>query len=518
MTARPIDSDSAPERGTLATILDVTRRRWLLIAGVVVACLAISLLRHATATDNYEATSSLTFGNASLTDAALQVSRGSGDPERDAATNVLVASSREVAEGVRRQLDTPTDAGTLLSAVSVEASPNANVINITAGTDDPAYSARLANAFADQYIVFDTRSQIEAIETTESDLKRQIDALPVGSAQRATLEASLQRLTELRAAAGSGVEIISRATPPSSPSGATLRTDLMLGLLIGLALALTICFLLESLDRRVNTLNGFERGYRLPILATIPQSAFKRARTASDDSDLEPYRILRSALDYVAVTRPANVLVVTSAVAGEGKTMVSIDLARAIAMTGRKVVLTELDLRRPTLGPRFGLNAGNGVTTALTKRAAVGKLLQRPFPELPNLALLPAGPLPPNPAELIASDAVADLLRELAGDGETTVIIDSPPLNPVADTRALIGNPAVEAVLMVGRLGYTSREQIARAQETLDQHMLRPVGLVVTGLRDSARAGYGSYESAPAANGKPEPAAAGERPPRRVRR
>ena len=135
MTTSPTDSDGAPERGTLATILDVVRRRWLLIAGIVVACLALAVVRYATATESYEATASLTFGNASLTDAALQVSRGSGDPERDAATNVLVASSREVAEGVRRQLDTPTDADTLLSAVSVEAAPNANVIDVTASTD-----------------------------------------------------------------------------------------------------------------------------------------------------------------------------------------------------------------------------------------------------------------------------------------------------------------------------------------------------------------------------------------------
>ena len=496
MTMSSIDSDGAPERGTLATVVDVVRRRWLLILGIVIACLAIAVARHASATDSYEATASLTFGNASLTDAALQVSRGSGDPERDAATNVLVASSLEVAEGVRRQLDTPTDAKTLARAVSVEAAPNANVIDITAGTDDAEYSARLANAFADQYIAFDRRSQIDAIQSAEDDLREQIDALPPGSEERTTLESSLQRLTELRAVAGSGVEVISRASPPSSPSGPTLRTELILGLLIGLAIALTITFVLESLDRRVNSIQGFERGYRLPILATVPHSAFKRSRRNGDDRHLEPYRILRSALDYVSVTRPTNVLVVTSAVAGEGKTMVSVDLARAIAMSGRDVVLTELDLRRPALGQRFGLVAGSGVTSALTGRAPVEDLLAHPFDDVPGLAVLPAGTVPPNPAELVASAAVTDLVTELSAGGQTFVVIDAPPLNPVADTRALIGNPVVQAVLMVGRVGYTSRDQIARARETLDQHMIRPVGLVLTGLRDSARAGYGGgYES-----------------------
>jgi len=514
MTTSPTDSDGAPERGTLATILDVVRRRWLLIAGIVVVCLAIAVARQASATDSYEATASLTFGNASLTDAALQVSRGSGDPERDAATNVLVASSREVAEGVRRQLDTPTDADTLASAVSVEAAPNANVIDVTASTDNADYSARLANAFADQYIAFDRRSQITAIESAEDDLREQIDVLPAGSVERETLEASLQRLTELRAVAGSGVEVISRASPPSSPSGTTLRTQLMLGLLIGLAIALTVTFLLESLDRRVNTIQGFERGYRLPILATVAQSSFKRSRKGSDGSELEPYRILRSALDYVAVTRPTNVLVVTSAVAGEGKTMVSIDLARAIAMSGRNVVLTELDLRRPTLGQRFGLAGEGGVAAALTGRPSES-LLVRPFQDLPGLAVLPAGAIPPNPAELVASAAVTDLLSELSDGGQTFVVIDAPPLNPVADTRALIGNPAVQAVLMVGRLGYTSRDQIARARETLDQHMVRPVGVVVTGLRDAERGGYGgSYESVGAAGA----VAVAEPPRRRTRR
>ncbi|MFL5818221.1 MAG: Wzz/FepE/Etk N-terminal domain-containing protein, partial [Conexibacter sp.] len=137
------------ERETLSVFLEVLRRRWLLIVGVVLACMIAAIARYETGTRSYESTASVAFNNTTLTEQALQVSRGSGDPERDAATNVLIASSRDVAQGVRRQLRTNATPDTLLSAVDVEAAPNANVINITSSTTSPIFSARLANAFSE---------------------------------------------------------------------------------------------------------------------------------------------------------------------------------------------------------------------------------------------------------------------------------------------------------------------------------------------------------------------------------
>jgi succinoglycan biosynthesis transport protein ExoP len=497
------------ERETLTVALEVLRRRWLLILGVVLACIVAAVVRHETATPSYEATASVTFGNASLTESALEVSRGSGDPERDAATQVLVASSREVAEGVRAQLDSPASPDTLLGAVSVEAAPNANVINITGSTDSAVFSARLANAFAEQYIATERRTSLTAIDAAQQDLQRRRDALPVGSPDRLTLDQSISRLDQLRAVAGGGVQIISRASAPSEPSGVGRSTTLVLGLLVGLALATALVFLLESLDRRVNSVEAFERGYRLPVLATVPQSAFKRGRAGDRGRALEPYRILRSALDFVAVTRELDTLMMTSAIEGEGKTTASIDLAHAIALARRRVVLVELDLRQPTFAQHFALDPRRGVTTALTGRADLHDLLLQPLPQLPNLSVLPAGTMPPNPSELLGSSAVSDLLADLAGD-DTIVVIDAPPLNPVADAQVLLNTPAIHAALIVARLGRTTRDQVHRARAILDRHMLQPVGLVVTGVRATGRSGY-EYGPAEPPVGEPRAVPSGSR-------
>jgi polysaccharide biosynthesis transport protein len=492
-----LPTGSSAERETLSVLIEVLRRRWLLIAGVVLACVLAAVARYETGTRSYGSTASVAFGNTTLTEQALQVSRGSGDPERDAATNVLIASSRDVAEGVRQQLRTPATPDTLLSAVDVEAAPNANVINITASTSSPIFSARLANAFAEQYLATVTQQQIDAIDTAQRDLQRQIDALPADSADRATLQASSQRLDELRAIANGGLQIITSASPSGAPNGATLKTTAILGLLVGLALAGALVFLLESLDRRVNSVEAFERTYRLPVLATVPPSAFKHRRADHRIGSLEPYRILRSALDFVAVTRQLDTLLITSAVSGEGKSTVSIDLAHAIALAGRRVVLVELDLRQPSFSHHFALDPHRGITTALTGREELNDLLVQPFSQLSNFSLLPAGTLPPNPSELLGSPAVSALLADLASD-DTMVVIDAPPLNPVADAQVLLNNPAIHAALIVSRLGYTTRDQVQRARSILDRHMLQPVGLVVTGVRSPGRSGYEVY-------GAPEP-------------
>ena len=255
-------------------------------------------------------------------------------------------------------------------------------------------------------------------------------------------------------------------------------------------------FLLESLDRRVKSIEEFEREYRLSALAGVPQSAF-RARLArrSRTELLEPYRILRSALDFAAVTRPLDTLMVTSAVAGEGKTTVAVDLAHAVALTGRRTVLVELDLRRPTFAEHFDLDPASGLTTALTGRASLAELLVEPLSDVPNLLVLPAGRLPHNPAELLGSARVAEIVAELAS-GASMVIVDAPPLNPVADAQVLLNDQAINAAILVARLDRTTRDQVRRARAILDRHMVEPVGIVVTGIRDAGRYGYGAYGGA----------------------
>jgi polysaccharide biosynthesis transport protein len=475
--------------GVLST-LSVLRRRWLVIVGVVAVCVAFSVYRYERAPKNYQATASVAFQNGTLSDAALNISTsGSAEPQREANTEVLIAHSPEVAVGVRGQLHSSASASELLDQVQVEAAPSADILNVTATTGDPRSSAQLANAFASQYIAFRAKSQLAGITASEKQLEQQIAALPAGSPQRAALSESLQRLGELRAVAGGGANIIGLASPPSTPSGTHLSTAVLMGLLIGLAISLAIVFLLESLDRRIKTIEDFEREYRLPALTSIPRAAFRPGPAENREDLLEPYRILRSALDFAAVTRDLSTLLITSAVSGEGKTTVSVDLSHAIALTGRRVVLIELDLRRPSFTRHFRLETQRGITDVLAHGGSALNALIEPFPNLPNLSLLPAGRLPHNPSELLGSSRLAEVITELSSS-EGVVIIDAPPLNPVADTQVLLNNSAINAAVLVARLDQTTRDEVRRARAILDRHIVEPVGIVVTGLRDTSRYGY----------------------------
>ncbi len=500
---RPSQSEQRRESDGLAGALAVLRQRWPLVVGLVLACLLIAVVRHERAAKTYSATASVAFQSGTLQDSALQIVPSStSEPQREANTEVLIAHSPEVAQAVRQQLHTSANAEQLLDEAKVEVAPNADIIEIVVASGDPGYSAQLANAFAEQYIAFKARSELAGIGNAEKSLQAQIAALPAGSAERATLQQSLQRLGELRAVAGGGANIIGRATPPASPSGSSLFSAAAIGLLVGLALALALVFLLESLDRRIKSIEEAEREYRLPALVGIPQAAFRRERAAERGELLEPYRILRSALDFVAVARTLDTLLVTSAVSGEGKTTVAIDLAQAVALAGRRVVLIELDLRRPTFATHFDLDASDpdrGLTAALTGAHEVSELLLEPLPELPQLSVLPAGRIPHNPAELLGSPRIAEIVGSVATEGGI-VIIDAPPLNPVADAQVLLNNPAIHAALIVARLNLLTRDAARRARGILDRHMVEPVGLAVTGLRDGSRYGYGSYTQ-PSARG-----------------
>ena len=262
--------------------------------------------------------------------------------------------------------------------------------------------------------------------------------------------------------------------------------------IIGLALGLVAALVVESMDKRIADVASFEREYRLRALAVVPQKAFRRQGLRAGSGDLEPFRILRTAVDFARVTRPVRTVMVTSAVRGEGKSSVAIGLAQAIALSGREVILVELDLRHPSLARTFGLADQGGVTNALLG-SDPNDLLQRPLRELPDLEVLAAGVLPPNPAELLEAPALDVMLRSLLQDGKKTLVIDAAPLLPVADAQILLNKPAVDASVVVARQGVTTRDHARRARLVLEGHGAAPIGLVVTGhtARDAYGYGYG---------------------------
>jgi receptor protein-tyrosine kinase len=481
------------ERDSVAYALGVLRRRWIVVVAAIAVCLVVGVVISGLNSDKrYESSARVLFGTSSLSNAVLQVPTGTDDPERDAATNVLLAGSEAVAASVQRDLGLGNSVSDLQNKVQVEAEQNANVLRITANDEDPKQAAAIANAFAREFISFRARGDRESIDQAEGDLNDQMNALPEGSPQRSDLQDSLNRLHSLRALTASDSRVIARAEPPSSPSNLGLKQILLLAGILGLALGLIGALVVESMDKRIADVATFEREYRLRALTVVPQKSFGRRGPRSGAGDLEPFRILRTAVDFAQVTRPVRTVMVTSAVRGEGKTSVAIGLAQAIALSGRPVILVELDLRHPTLARALRVSGEGGVTSALLGTDP-NDLLHSPLSELPNLELLAAGVLPPNPAELLEAPALDVMLRSLLQDGRKTLVIDAAPLLPVADAQILLNKAAVDATVVVARQGLTTREYARRARMVLEGHKAATLGLVVTGHtgRDAYGYGYG---------------------------
>jgi capsular exopolysaccharide synthesis family protein len=480
------------ERDSVAYAFGVLRRRWLVVVAAVAACLVAGfVIAGVDSNDRYESSARVLFDTSGLSDVALQIQRDSGDPEREAATNVLLAGSEAVASSVRRQLHLSTSVSDLQDKIEVEAEQNANVLQITATDEDPRQAAALANSFAKEFVAFRARGDQQSIEAAQRDLQDQLDALPADATERQDVRDALQRLASSHALANGDARVIAKAGVPTDPASLGLSAVLALAGIIGLALGLVAALVVESMDKRITDVASFEREYRLRALAVVPQKTFRRG-VRSNSGDLEPFRILRTAVDFARVTRPVRTVMVTSAVRGEGKTSVAIGLAQAIALSGRPVILVELDLRHPSLARTFAMGDQGGVTNALLG-SEPNDLLQRPLRELPDLEVLAAGVLPPNPAELLEAPALDVMLRSLLQDGKKTLVIDAAPLLPVADAQILLNKPAVDASVVVARQGVTTRDHARRARLILDGHAAAPLGLVVTGhaARDVYGYGYG---------------------------
>jgi succinoglycan biosynthesis transport protein ExoP len=481
------------ERDSVGYALGVLRRRWLVVVAAVVACVVAGLvITGVDSTKRYESSARVLFGTSALSESAFQVDRFSDDPEREAATNVLLAGSEAVAAEVRKRLGLTTSSTDLLDKVEIEAEQNANVLQITATDESPRQAAAIANAFATEFVAFRARGDRQSIDDAERDLQQQLSELPIDAPERQDVRESLQRLASLRALANGDARVIARAEVPQDPANLGLIEVVALAGIIGLALGLVGALVVESMDKRITDVASFEREYRLRALAVVPQKAFRRHGLRSGSDDLEPFRILRTAVDFARVTRPVRTVMVTSAVRGEGKTSVAIGLAQAIALSGRPVILVELDLRHPSLARTFGMADQGGVTNALLGTEP-NDLLQRPLRELPDLEVLAAGVLPPNPAELLEAPALDVMLRSLLQDGKKTLVIDAAPLLPVADAQILLNKPAVDASVVVARQGVTTRDHARRARLVLDGHAAAPIGLVVCGhtARDAYGYGYG---------------------------
>ena len=309
-------------------------------------------------------------------------------------------------------------------------------------------------------------------------------------------------------------EIVAEAKTPTAPVSPKPKRDAALGALVGLLLGTGIVFLREQLDDRIRSASEVERLTGLPLLAQLPydEDAAKATGVAVVDRPNSPLseamRSLRTSIQYLGVDLPVRSIVVTSAVPGEGKSLVAANLAAVYAQADYRTLLISADLRRSSinevfgdLGSSIGLTGvlasspvnvatanGNGSFAAAASDAGTNghahPLLKTP---VPNLLMLPSGPPPPNPSELLGSKRMGAVLAEYSAVADV-VIIDSPPLLPVTDAAVLAAKS--DGVVLVTAMNETRRDASTRARAILDATGARLLGTVVN---KSPKSGGGYY-------------------------
>jgi non-specific protein-tyrosine kinase len=525
-------SPANPEEGRiqLREYLGVLRlRKWSILLTTLLV-VGGALLFSVRQTPVYESESRV------LVEPVVQAAAGF-DPSVNMATEGELVNSAEVADLVADDLGSGEPPERLLRGLSVDVAPQTEILVIRYEDPDPLTAKRRAQSFALSYLEFRRQHAEEELLAAAQPLeKRKASAirertlkekdlaeLPLNDPERTTLNNQIaqlnssialleNQLAELDPAGALQVgQVVAPATLPSEPVSPDYVRNTILGLLLGLGLGVGIAFLRERLDDRLRGRMDLETHLGAPVLAVIPRVASWRRRgdtplvTLAEprSNTSEAYRTLRTSLLFSASQRGVKTLLVTSPQAGEGKTATSANLAVVLAQAQKRVILVSADLRKPRLHRFFGTSNEVGLTSVLIGEAKPWEAVKDNG--LDNLKIVPSGPIPGNPAELLGSDAMGRLLAQFREVADF-VIVDTAPALVVADALALA--PFVDAALFIGDAEYSTRGAVTQARTQLDQVDAKVIGGVLNNFDPSkARLSpyyYSYYYQYQYGNGEPD--------------
>lgn len=478
-------------------------RRWPLVTAAVLFATGGAIAWSLIQTPQYQATSKLLFRDPGFDQRIFgsPVLGTGNDADRRAQTNAELVSLGVVAARTATALNAHVDAAEVDKKIQETIEGQSDIISITATDPNPHFAARLANEFASQFIAFRKRADRakvrEAIALVEHKLN-QLSAVARAGGEGKSLEDQLSSLKTLSALQTGNAELVQLAEAPEDPSSPRPVRNAALALVLGLVLGMTSALVLARLDRRIRDVDELESIFALPTLSTIPDSESLRGRTtdALPFADAEPFRLLRTRLRYFNVDREVRSVLVTSSVPQEGKTTVAWNLARSAAEAGSRVAILDADFHQSTLAERHGLEPFPGLAELLTDQVRADRAIQQVVVARPEqggesryLAAVTAGAQPPNPLELVESEAMAGLLRELS-ELYDLVVIDTPPLSVLAYSIPLM--KLVSGVIVVARLDKTTRDDAHSLLEQLTSLNVSLLGTVANRApKKSAGYGYG---------------------------
>jgi len=495
----------------ISAFFGVLRRRFLIIAVVVVVASTAAYLVSEGQEPTYEASSQLLLKG--TTAGGTETSFAAPLPTTATDREALITRG-EVLESAQRRLAKrigQARAAEVVGDITAFSGEDSEVVQITSEASSPDITALAANTLAQANIDFRKAQTLERIrraqDAVEADLARQGTPTAENAAAISALQTDLSDLRGAAATAEGDAEIVERATAPSSPSSPKPKRNALIGAFGGLLLGLALALVREQLDRRVRHSKGLEEAFGgLPVLASVPKSRSLGAHNGKaleqlPARDAEAFQLLRANLRYLNTDRELRSVVVTSTGVGDGKSTVALNLAKAEAIVGRRVLLIEADIRRPKLGGLLGLHDTEGLASFLSNKSKPLMEVTHSVPvasavngaaSSPNtLDVVVAGKIPPNPSELIDSDRMRELIRE-AEENYDLVVIDTAPATMVADAIPLMSEAT--AVVIVGRVGKITSGEANSLREQLERIDAPAYGLVANfAPGGGAKYGYGYY-------------------------
>jgi capsular exopolysaccharide synthesis family protein len=446
----------------LRDYLRILHRNWILILALTVLGGAGAFGWSLVQAPSYEASTQLYVSVRSDSSGVSELAQGTSFARQAVVSFVDVVDSAIVLDRVIDDLNLKTTAQQLASTIDASSPQNSVIITVKVSNPDAELAASIANSVGSNFA-----------EVVVNQLEK-----PEGET------ASLVR-----------VETIEPALVPTSPASPRTPLNVALGIALGIAIGLGVAVLRSVLDTRIHSLHDIEMATEAPVLGGIALDPDAKKRPLIVHADpknprAESFRSLRTNLQFVDVDGSSRSFVVSSSGPGEGKSTTTANLAIALAETGARVALVDGDLRLPRVADYMGIEGGVGLTDVLIGRAELVDVLQQWGTG--KLFVLPSGRTPPNPSELLGSQAMQRTLQALEGAFDY-VLIDAPPILVVTD--AAVVSRFTSGVLMIAASGTTKKPQLTAAVDKLDAIGSRLFGVIVTMLptKGPDSYSYGSY-------------------------
>nr|WP_255728012.1 polysaccharide biosynthesis tyrosine autokinase [Nesterenkonia sp. LB17] len=439
--------------------LRILHRGWLIIVLATLAGIGAAATYSMLQSPQYEAGTRVYVSTDSASTVA-ELGQGTTYTQQIVESFVQVTTTPRVLQPVIDDLGLQQTPAELAESVAVSTDANTVLMQITATDEDPTLAAEIANS------------------VTESLIGVVGEITPGSSGDDSPVT----------------VEVLQEAVAPESPVAPRIPLNLALGLLVGMALGVGIAVLREVLDTKIRGEHDISAITDTPVLGgiTYDPEAQKRPLVVQVDPKsprAESFRTLRTNLQFLEVGESRRSFVVTSSIQGEGKSTTVANLAITMQEAGQRVLVIDADLRRPRVADYFGLEGAVGLTNVLIGKVDLADVVQYWGPH--DLAVLPAGDIPPNPSELLGSPSMDALLR-FVEDQFDVVLIDAPPL---AVTDAAVLATRATGAIMVVAAGKTTRQRFTRSISSLESVGAKLFGVVPTMLptKGPDAYGYGLY-------------------------